>query len=597
MQIALSVNLIKTYSYALIIDWVSDLACNFGILHKLAFSSCMSHYMNHVFSSQVSRSGRPLKHFGVISAVVPLCLLISVGFANADESPLFDDEGVTDPQEANTLAEAVEEESGLHVDGPGNESDRESMAASTDEQDTEATGERVPNIVVYDSFGHAYIKSTGDFFVGPPATQEIDVAATAAGLPKPPVAENIDLSEPVAALPNVDDIDIGRIAPPIEPPLAVYKQKSLLMLGAEVPPGTSTRLAWSPDQSFEGIAVPTPVLVVNGAKPGPTLCLTAAIHGDELNGIEVVRRVLYDLDPEKLSGAVIGVPIVNLQGFRRSSRYLPDRRDLNRYFPGNPRGSAAARLAHSFFTEVITNCNALVDMHTGSFQRTNLPQLRADLDNPQIVELTKGFGSTVVLHGGGTKGTLRRAASDAGIPTVTVEAGEPSRIQDKDVTHSTKGVMTLLNELDMYSRTTNWGNREPVYYRSTWVRADSGGVLFSKVDLGDRVREGALLGTITDPITNVQTELRASVKGRILGMALDQFVMPGFAAFRIGIEKPDSEVPRPSAIEVSANITTADDFDESPNSPAFVDTEDESYDEYEDESEFLDERDNFEDSE
>ncbi|MDH3989478.1 MAG: hypothetical protein OEV34_10135, partial [Gammaproteobacteria bacterium] len=178
-----------------------------------------------------------------------------------------------------------------------------------------------------------------------------------------------------------------------------------------------------------------------------------------------------------------------------------------------------------------------------------------------------------------------------------VEAGEPSRIQDKDVTHSTKGVMTLLNELDMYSRTTNWGNREPVYYRSTWVRADSGGVLFGKVELGDRVREGDLLGTITDPITNVQTELLASVKGRILGMALDQFVMPGFAAFRIGIEKPGSEVTPPTPIEVSASNATTVGLEEIPDSPAFVDTEDESYDEYEDESEFLDERDNFEDSE
>ena len=236
-------------------------------------------------------------------------------------------------------------------------------------------------------------------------------------------------------------------------------------------------------------------------------------------------------------------------------------------------------------------------MHTGSFQRTNLPQLRADLENPQIVELTQGFGSTVVLHGSGTKGTLRRAATDVGIPTVTVEAGEPSRIQDKDVTHSTKGVMTLLNELGMYSRTTNWGNREPVYYRSKWVRADSGGVLFSKVELGDRVREGELLGTITDPITNVRSELHASVKGRILGMALDQFVMPGFAAFRIGIEKPDSEVPPPTPIEVDANIAITEDFEEIPDLPALVDAEDTSYDELEDESEFLDERDNFEDSE
>ncbi|HKJ20167.1 MAG TPA: succinylglutamate desuccinylase/aspartoacylase family protein, partial [Woeseiaceae bacterium] len=135
----------------------------------------------------------------------------------------------------------------------------------------------------------------------------------------------------------------------------------LLLLGSEIAPGSSQRLAWSATELFEGVPVSTPVLVVNGSLPGPNLCLTAAVHGDELNGIEMVRRVLHDIDPDKLSGAVIGVPIVNVQGFRRGSRYLPDRRDLNRYFPGNPNGSAAARIAYALFTNVIAHCDALVD--------------------------------------------------------------------------------------------------------------------------------------------------------------------------------------------------------------------------------------------
>jgi len=572
----------------------------------------MSRCMNYVFPSQRCRREGLLGRFAVIWATASYCLLLSGGFAGASESPSiealpFDEEAVPNPQieqaatnlnSAQAIAgEAPDDESQLSAGDRSNEIDSEATDSSADDQGDEGTGKDVPSAVVYDSFGHAYIKATGDFYVGPPVAEDIVSTVAAMPQPKPPIAENIDLSKPVAPLPEVDEIDIGHIEPPSPPPVTVYKQKSLVMLGAEVPPGTSTRLAWSPDQSFDGIAAPTPVLVVNGAKPGPVLCLTAAIHGDELNGIEVVRRVLYELEPHKLSGAVIGVPIVNLQGFRRSSRYLPDRRDLNRYFPGNPRGSAASRLAHSFFTEVITHCDALVDMHTGSFQRANLPQLRADLDNPQIVELTHGFGSTAVLHGAGTKGTLRRAASDAGIPTVTVEAGEPARVQDKEVTHSTKGVMTLLNELDMYDRTTNWGNREPVYYRSTWIRAESGGVLFGKVDLGDRVREGDLLGTITDPITNVQSELRASVKGRILGMALDQFVMPGFAAFRIGIEKPDNEVVAPTAIETSSVAAASGEIDEAPDSPTFVDSDDGMYDDYDDESEYIDEHESLEDSE
>ena len=215
------------------------------------------------------------------------------------------------------------------------------------------------------------------------------------------------------------------------------------LLGAELPAGSSQRLSWSATELFEGVPVTTPVLVVNGALPGPTLCLTAAIHGDELNGVEIIRRVMHKLVPGKLSGAIIGIPIVNVQGFRRGSRYLPDRRDLNRYFPGNPTGSAAARIAHSLFTNVIVHCDALVDLHTGSFERANLPQIRADLRNPDVVTLTQGFGAMVILHSSPKVGTLRFAATEAGIPTVTLEAGGPSRPHLNEVNHGLQRLATL----------------------------------------------------------------------------------------------------------------------------------------------------------
>jgi len=310
----------------------------------------------------------------------------------------------------------------------------------------------------------------------------------------------------------------------------------LVLLGTEVSPSSTQRLAWSATELFEGVPVSTPVLVVNGAKPGPTLCLTAAVHGDELNGIEIVRRVLHDIDPEKLAGAVIGVPIVNVQGFRRGSRYLPDRRDLNRYFPGNPKGSAAARIAHALFTDVIANCDALVDLHTGSFERANLPQIRADLRNPDVVTLTLGFGSMVVLHSEPTVGTLRYAATMAGIPAVVVEAGGPSQLEPSEVQHGVKGIETLLTTLGMVRKVRLWGDPEPVYYRSTWVRADNGGILLADVALGTTVRKGDLLGTIVDPMSNARSELRSPYTGRIIGMARNQIVMPGFAAFHVGIQ-------------------------------------------------------------
>ena len=317
---------------------------------------------------------------------------------------------------------------------------------------------------------------------------------------------------------------------------------TLELLGTNLEPGSAARLSWSPTELFEGVPVSTPVLAVNGALPGPTLCLTAAVHGDELNGIEMVRRVLHDLDPDRLSGAVIGVPIVNVQGFRRGSRYLPDRRDLNRYFPGNPNGSAAARIAHSLFTQVIAQCDALVDLHTGSFERANLPQIRADLRNPDVVTLTLGFGSMVVLHSKPTAGTLRHAATLAGIPAVTVEAGGPSELELAEVKHGVKGIKTLLETLDMVKKRRRWSDPEPVYYRSSWVRADNGGILLADVSLGTSVRKGDLLGTITDPMNNARTEVRSPWSGRVIGMARNQVVMPGFAAFHIGIQADDFEI-------------------------------------------------------
>ncbi len=323
---------------------------------------------------------------------------------------------------------------------------------------------------------------------------------------------------------------------------AVVAEEPFSILGAELLPGTSARLSWSATELFEGVPVSTPVLVNNGAKPGPTLCLTAAVHGDELNGIEMVRRVMHDLDPARMSGAVIGVPIVNVQGFRRGSRYLPDRRDLNRYFPGNPNGSAASRIAHSFFANVIQHCDALIDIHTGSFERANLPQIRADLRNPDVVTLTQGFGSMVILHSTPATGTLRYAATRAGIPTVTLEAGGPSELELNEVKLGVKGIETLVYTLGMVKKMRLWGEPEPVYYRSSWVRADNGGILLANVILGSTVRKGDLLGTITDPMNNARTELRSPYAGRIIGMARNQVVMPGFAAFHVGIQTDETPV-------------------------------------------------------
>lgn len=323
---------------------------------------------------------------------------------------------------------------------------------------------------------------------------------------------------------------------PEPPPAEPQPAKNLVLLGSEVLPGTSTRLAWSSGIQIAGLAQPTPVLVVNGVNSGPTLCLTGTIHGDELNGIEIIRQTMYDLDPEKLSGSVVGIPIVNLPGFQQGSRYLPDRRDLNRHFPGSKNGSLADRIAYSLFENVIRHCDMLVDIHTGSLKRTNLPQLRADMNNPTVAEFTRGFDRMAVVHSSGSSGMLRTAAVNAGIRTVTLEAGESHRIQEHQIDAGVNSLTSLMEKQGMISRMFVWGDPQPVYYNSAWVRANHGGILFSEVKLGAKVRVGDVLGYIADPITNAQHPIKSNEDGRIIGMAVDQVVMAGFAAYHIGTE-------------------------------------------------------------
>lgn len=322
-------------------------------------------------------------------------------------------------------------------------------------------------------------------------------------------------------------------------------QRSLTLLNNAVAPGTFRTLQWFPGQYISSLDTPVPVLVAHGARPGPTLCITAAIHGDEINGIEIVRRVLHQINPDELSGTVIGVPIVNLDGFRRASRYLSDRRDLNRYFPGNPSGSYATRIAHSLFQNIILKCDYLVDLHTASFYRTNLPQLRGDLKNQSVLEFSRHFGGMSVLHNNGAAGTLRRAASDAGIPALTMETGGPHALEQEAINFGVRGIKNLLHNLTMYKTMRLWLLPQPVFYQSIWVRSTQGGIMLSRVDLNEKVKTGQLLGRVVDPISNTSSDIISPINGTILGKALDQVVSPGFATFHIGVVATEEELKTP----------------------------------------------------
>ena len=399
----------------------------------------------------------------------------------------------------------------------------------------------------------------------------VDPSEPIAADASPDVAEerSTSIGEPSTLDDSSGDLQYTQDEEPSKKLAQLLLQPELNLLGAKIEPGSAKVVSWAFETTFADISVPVPVLVVNGTKPGPTICLTAAVHGDELNGIEIVRRVVHETRPNKLSGAIIGVPIVNLQGFQRATRYLPDRRDLNRYFPGRENGSYASRVAYNFFNQVITHCDHVIDIHTGSLSRTNLPQIRANLSDPATAALAKQMGSIVVLQSRGGLGTLRRAATDIGIPAVTLEAGAPNNLQKDAVEEGVKTVKSAIRSLGMADKPFWTRSAEPVFYRSKWIRARRGGILFSKVELGDNVEPDQVLGLLSDPITNKTTRIRSPLAGRVIGMALNQVMYPGFAAYHIGLKSSMVEAAQPDdleednedELEESAEQNTEDDIE------------------------------------
>lgn len=340
------------------------------------------------------------------------------------------------------------------------------------------------------------------------------------------------------------------------------------MLDRFVLPGTRQRLSWRPPDGIGRGELPSPITVIHGAKPGPVLCLIAGIHGDELNGIEVARRIGDEVDATRLSGTLVVAPIVNVFGFTRNNRYLPDRRDLNRHFPGSRSGSIASRMAHGFFNDVVRRCDALVDFHTGSFQRSNLPQIRADLTNPEVLEFTRGFGNTLVLHSPGTRGMLRLAAVGTGIPAVTFEVGAPHFLEEVHIAPAADAIRSLMHRMAMLKSREHAGttaDTTPIYEDSRWVRTNAGGFLFSVVQLGQTVKPGEALGYVVDPITSRRSEILAPFPGRILGMSLNQQVLPGYAAFHIGKLSSEQQAVVDAAEAAARRQPEAEDMDEDPS--------------------------------
>lgn len=307
------------------------------------------------------------------------------------------------------------------------------------------------------------------------------------------------------------------------------------VLGRQVDPGTKARFPFIEDRSFEASYLDTFVFVAHGIAEGPTLCVTAGVHGDELNGVEIARRAFSSVDATAMHGTLIALPAINAQGVRTGNRYLSDRRDLNRSFPGREGGSVAALIANAVFVKVLGRCDAVVDLHTASNNRANLPQIRADLSVPQIEELAIHFGLGIVVAGAGPDGSLRREAAKAGIPAIIYEAGEPYRFQSQEIDRGVRGVLNVMAYMDLTDAEDLVIPDTRVYERTRWVRAavGKGGFFFPSAGLGDSVETGDVLGTIVDPLTDEEHEVIAPRSGEIVGMSVSQPVLSGYALFHL----------------------------------------------------------------
>ena len=316
---------------------------------------------------------------------------------------------------------------------------------------------------------------------------------------------------------------------------------ALQLLGRTIEPGTSQRFAFVPDRTFEASYLNMPVFVARGVAPGPTLCIAAGVHGDELNGVEIARRAFSGIDAGTLRGTVIALPAINAEGVRTGNRYLSDRRDLNRAFPGSEGGSVARLIAYRVFSEVLVHCDALVDLHTASDKRSNLPQIRADISDPEIRELAIHFGTGIVIAGKGPEGSLRREAAKAGIPSIIYEAGAPHRFQEHEIARGVTGIESVVAYFDMADRPEQEIPESRVYERSQWVRVSrrEGGFFFPEAALGDTVKKGEALGRIIDPLTDETHTVVSSVPGEIIGMAFSRPVLPGYALYHVAWHTDD----------------------------------------------------------
>ena len=337
-------------------------------------------------------------------------------------------------------------------------------------------------------------------------------------------------------------------------------QGSFRIAGVDVGAGERRSIDLPLPRLYTHTAVAMPLHVVNGKRSGPSLFVCAAVHGDEINGVEIIRRLLKAPALRHLQGTLIAVPVVNVYGFVGQSRYLPDRRELNRSFPGSERGSMAARLARLFMEEVVDRSSHGIDLHTGALHRDNLPQVRACIDDHAATErLARAFGTPVIINANVRDGSLRQAVLELGIPMLLYEAGEALRFGEVPIRAGVRGIIGVMREIGMLKkRTLRRPPPEPFVARSTlWVRAPQSGILRSITILGTRVKKGDRLGVVADPFGEREEDVLATVSGLVIGRTNLPLVNEGEALFHIArMEKLDQAAQAVEAFQAEFDPNT-----------------------------------------
>jgi len=320
--------------------------------------------------------------------------------------------------------------------------------------------------------------------------------------------------------------------------IAKKVSNNFLLAGHVIKPATRTRINIDMGSIFDFTPVNLPVEVLNGAQNGPTLFVCSTIHGDEIIGIEIVRRLLKVLDEKQLCGTLVAIPVVNVFGFNDRSRYLPDRRDLNRCFPGLKNGSLASQLAFKFMQEIVLKADYGIDIHTGAYNRTNLPQIRTDISNQENMRLAQAFNAPAIVNSNLRDGSLREATSQAKIPLILYEAGEALRFDEHAVQIGLEGVLNVLIEIGMIKKSRKSLPKQIFVARSSsWVRASQSGICLTKAKLGNIVKKGQILAEISNPFGDNKVSIRASQTGMIIGCSVLPLINKGDALFHIGFKK------------------------------------------------------------